>query len=353
MIYTIPEGNKPMSSCALELESVFNPDSNSDNNDDKNNGSSSTPISNTNYDNLNSDSYPKTFIILPDLTKEQELKWFSDNNEDIMLEHAYNTDAGFDLRYPGKNPIKLEPHLHTCIDLKVALEIPATTIIQLVSRSSLVNKGINIKGGIIDAEYVGNIIAMLQNNSEKAYTIDPNEKIAQAIFLPLVKIAQLMLVENRKKLGITVRGIQGFGSMGKIDIPVNIVKEEIIGQEEIISTGQTISILPYSQYMLAIEKREKKQEQIFEAEATLCKSEKIGLINLYIPAKSHNHIKIPIYNTMGRVIEIPKGTVIGYLTTKVKDQLPNHIPDFPQLCGYVDITSQTIYRRNAAQNIAQ
>ncbi|KAG9301863.1 hypothetical protein G9A89_004542 [Geosiphon pyriformis] len=46
---------------------------------------------------------------------------------------------------------------------------------------------------------------------------------------------------------------------------------------------------------------------------------------------------------MENVIEIPKKTIIGYLTTEVEDQLPNHIPDFPQLCEYVDITSQTIY----------
>ncbi|KAG9293366.1 hypothetical protein G9A89_007612, partial [Geosiphon pyriformis] len=53
---------------------------------------------------------------------------------------------------------------------------------------------------------------MLQNDSEKAYVIEPNEKIAQAIFLPLVKIAQLVSVGNRKKLKITAKGIQEFGS---------------------------------------------------------------------------------------------------------------------------------------------
>ncbi|KAG9305900.1 hypothetical protein G9A89_016552 [Geosiphon pyriformis] len=59
---------------------------------------------------------------------------------------------------------------------------------------------------------------MLQNDSEKAYIIDPNEKIAQAIFLYLVKIAQLVLVENREELGITARWIQGFGLIGRIDV---------------------------------------------------------------------------------------------------------------------------------------
>ncbi|KAG9295853.1 hypothetical protein G9A89_006592 [Geosiphon pyriformis] len=130
-----------------------------------------------------------------------------------MSECTHNTDAEFDLRYLGKEAIKLEPNLRTCIDLKIALEILATTIVQLAFRSSLAKKKINIRGGIINVGYVRNIIAMLQNDSEKAYIIEPNEKIAQAIFLPLVKIAQLVSVGNREKLGITVREIQEFGSM--------------------------------------------------------------------------------------------------------------------------------------------
>ncbi|KAG9291012.1 hypothetical protein G9A89_012884 [Geosiphon pyriformis] len=256
----------------------------------------------------------------------------------------HDMDAGFDLKYPGKVAIKLELHSHICIDLKITLEIPATTIVQLAFRSSLAKKGINIRGGIIDMGYVGNIITMLQNDSEKAYIIEPNEKIAQAIFLPLIRVAQLVSVRKREKLGITVRGIQGFGSTGRTDVLVNMAKEEIVGQRKIISTGQAISIPPYSQYMLTIEKKEKEQEQIFEAEATLCESEEIGLINLHIPAKSYSSIKIPIYNNTDNVISIPEGTTIGYLTTEIEDQPPNLIPDFPQLCGYVDITSQTIYK---------
>ncbi|KAG9287273.1 hypothetical protein G9A89_008903 [Geosiphon pyriformis] len=170
---------------------------------------------------------------------------------------------------------------------------------------------------------------MLQNDSEKAYIIEPNKKIAQTIFLPLVKIAQLMSVGNREELEITAREIQGFGSTGRIDVPVNIAEEKIVGQGEIIST--------------AIKRKKKEQEQIFEAEANLCESREIGLINLHIPAKSYSHIKIPIYNNTGNIINVPKRINIGYLTTEIEDQPPNPIPDFPQLCGYVDITSQTIY----------
>ncbi|KAG9288850.1 hypothetical protein G9A89_012179 [Geosiphon pyriformis] len=266
-VTTIPKEEKPISSCILKLESLLNPNSNPNNNDDKNNSSSSVQNSNDKNNDINSDSNfdsnYEQYIALLDLTKEQELKWFSNNNESIMPECMHNTNAGFDLRYPETEAIKLEPHMHTCINLKIALKIPAT--------------------------------------------------------------------------------IMGFGSMGRINVSVNMAEEEIVGQRKIISTSQAISIPPYSQYMLTIERKEKKQEQIFEAETSLCESEKIGLINFHILAKSYSHIKIPIYNNTGNVINIPERTTIGYLTTKIEDQPPNPIPDFPHLCGYVDITLQTIY----------
>ncbi|KAG9305938.1 hypothetical protein G9A89_016591 [Geosiphon pyriformis] len=189
MIYTIPEEDEPISSCTSELESTFNPNSNSDNDNDENNGFSFIQNGNENYDNSNSDSNPETYITFPDLTKKQELKWFSNNDKDIMSEHVHDTNTEFDLRYLGKNPIKLEPYSCICIDLKIALKIPATTIVQLISRSNLAKKGINIREEIIDTRYIGNIIAILQNNSEKTYIINPNEKITQTIFLSLVKIA--------------------------------------------------------------------------------------------------------------------------------------------------------------------
>ncbi|KAG9299789.1 hypothetical protein G9A89_013149 [Geosiphon pyriformis] len=261
--------------------------------------SSSAQIGDKNDNDLNSNSNPKTYIVFPDFSKKQELKWFNNNNENIMPECAHNTDARFNLRYSEKDTIKLEPHSCTCIDLKIALKIPATTIVQLAFRSSLAKKGINIRRGIINAGYVGNIIAILQNNLEKTYVIEPNEKITQTIFLPLVKVAQLVLVENKEELEITAREIQGFRST------------------------------------VTIERKVKDQIQIFEAEAQLCESGKIGLINLYISAKNYGYIKISIYNNTGNIMEIPKETIIGYLTTKIEKQPPNLIPDFSQLCKYM------------------
>ncbi|KAG9302357.1 hypothetical protein G9A89_011783 [Geosiphon pyriformis] len=319
IIYTIPEEKEPISSCISESELIFNPDSNSNYNDDKNNNSSFAQYSNKNDNDSNSNSNPETYIALPDLSKEQELRWFSDNNKDIMFKYTHNIDVKFDLKYLGKVAIKLEPHSHTCINLKIALEILATIMMQLASRSSLAKKRFNIRGKIINTGYIKNIIIILQNDLEKTYIIDPNEKIAQAIFLPLVKIAQLVSVENREKLGITAKGIQSFGSTDRIDVLVNMAEKKISDKGKIISICQAISILPYDQYMLAIKREVKDQAQLFETKATNCKSGEIGLTNLYISAKSPKNIKIFIYNTTKNIIEIPKGNIIGYLTNEVKN----------------------------------
>ncbi|CAG8668915.1 9999_t:CDS:2, partial [Ambispora gerdemannii] len=64
---------------------------------------------------------------------EQSLKYYNHQKEGIQPEKAYHTDAGFDLRYPGKKPLILEPHTITKIDLKIAVEIPEGTMMQLAS----------------------------------------------------------------------------------------------------------------------------------------------------------------------------------------------------------------------------
>ncbi|KAG9284335.1 hypothetical protein G9A89_007490 [Geosiphon pyriformis] len=77
-----------ISSCASESELIFNPDSNSNNNDDENTSFSSIQYGDNNDNDSNSDLNPNSdyeqYIALSDLTKKQELKWFSDNNKGIM-----------------------------------------------------------------------------------------------------------------------------------------------------------------------------------------------------------------------------------------------------------------------------
>ncbi|CAG8691077.1 1551_t:CDS:1, partial [Ambispora gerdemannii] len=59
-------------------------------------------------------------IIKRQKDNKQSLKYYNHQKEGIQPEKAHSTDAGFDLRYPGKKPLLLEPHTVTKIDLKIA-----------------------------------------------------------------------------------------------------------------------------------------------------------------------------------------------------------------------------------------
>ncbi|KAG9289246.1 hypothetical protein G9A89_002589 [Geosiphon pyriformis] len=155
------------------------------------------------FQNPTEDTETEQYLTYPNLSKKLELKWYSDNEEGICPKRAHDTDASFDLQYSGQSSIIIAPHSLVKINLKIALEISVSTMVHVAFRSSLAKKKINIKGGIIDAGYMGNIIVMLQNNSDRPYKIESQEKIAQAIFLPLVnqKIQdQALLFEASPKI---------------------------------------------------------------------------------------------------------------------------------------------------------
>ncbi|KAG9299701.1 hypothetical protein G9A89_013061 [Geosiphon pyriformis] len=188
---------------------------------------------------------------------------------------------------PFQEPNKTTETEH--IDLKIALEIP------------LRKKKIDVKEGIIDARYTRNIIVILQNNSDKSYKIESHNKIAQAIFLPLVKIPQLALITTHKKLGLTAQRINEFGLSGKGNVPVNFTEE---------NTDHEICSLT-------------------------------DIANLYLSAKAHKHFKISIHNLTKDVIKIPEGILVSSISANIQNlEKPQSIPDFAQLFLFCDITSQ-------------
>ncbi|KAG9296151.1 hypothetical protein G9A89_014743 [Geosiphon pyriformis] len=98
-----------------------------------------------------------------------QLKYFNNNGQEIKLEKAHEIDAGYNLRYPGKNTLVFQPNSLTKINLKIALEIPPGAMVQITSQSLLASKGINVRGGIIDAGYTGDITIILQNKTDKLF----------------------------------------------------------------------------------------------------------------------------------------------------------------------------------------
>ncbi|KAG9301694.1 hypothetical protein G9A89_016765 [Geosiphon pyriformis] len=90
-----------------------------------------------------------------------QLKYFNNNEQGIKPEKAHEIDAGYDLRYPDKDTLILKPKSLTKINLKIALKIPPGAMVQIASRFSLASKKINVRGGIIDAGYTGDITVIL------------------------------------------------------------------------------------------------------------------------------------------------------------------------------------------------
>ncbi|KAG9303293.1 hypothetical protein G9A89_013619 [Geosiphon pyriformis] len=151
-----------------------------------------------------------------------QLKYFNNNGQRIKPKKAHNIDARYDLRYLDKDTLVLKPKSFTKINLKIALEILTGAIVQIASRSSLVSKGINVREGIINARYTGDITVILQNETNKLFKIKHAEKIAQAIYLPLINISGLQLVNQREQLRKSDKETQDFGSTGQFTVPVNI-----------------------------------------------------------------------------------------------------------------------------------
>ncbi|KAG9290022.1 hypothetical protein G9A89_010328 [Geosiphon pyriformis] len=120
-----------------------------------------------------------------------QLKYFDNHGQEIRPEKTHEINAGYDLRYPGKDTLVLQPKSLTKINLKIALKIPPGAMVQIASRSSLASKKINIRGKIIDAGYTGDITIMLQNKTDKPFKIEHAKKIAQAIYLSLINISGL------------------------------------------------------------------------------------------------------------------------------------------------------------------
>ncbi|KAG9306737.1 hypothetical protein G9A89_004446 [Geosiphon pyriformis] len=166
---------------------------------------------------------PITPIYLFENQLPLQLKYFDNYGQGIRPEKAHKINAGYDLRYSRKDTLVLQPKFLTKINLKIVLEILPGAMVQIASRLSLASKEINIREEVIDAEYTRDITIILQNKTEKTFKIEHAEKIAQAIYLPLINISSLQSVNNREQLRKSKRGMQGFGSTEQFTVLVNIV----------------------------------------------------------------------------------------------------------------------------------
>ncbi len=130
--------------------------------------------------------------------------------------YVRNGDSGFDLRANIIKPITLKPLERTLIDTGLFFELPKGYDMEIRSRSGLALKnGVMVLNspGTIDLEYRGNIGVILINFGSEDFTVNPGDRIAQALIRHSLTDNEIVLKEV-KEISDTDRGNNGFGSTG-------------------------------------------------------------------------------------------------------------------------------------------
>ena len=129
--------------------------------------------------------------------------------------YATEASAGLDLRAALDEPLSLAPGDAALIPSGLAIHVAEPGLCAVVlPRSGLGHKHGIVLGngtGLIDADYQGPLMISAWNRGRQAYVIEPGERIAQLVLLPIVR-ARLEVVDTFAE---SARGAGGFGHTGR------------------------------------------------------------------------------------------------------------------------------------------
>ena len=128
--------------------------------------------------------------------------------------YATTGSAGMDLRACLDGALTLNPGDTTLIPTGLAIHIgdPGLAAV-ILPRSGLGHKHGIVLGnlvGLIDSDYQGQLLISCWNRGQDSFTIEPGERIAQLVFVPVVQVS-LQAVDDFNQ---SDRGIGGFGHSG-------------------------------------------------------------------------------------------------------------------------------------------
>ena len=132
-----------------------------------------------------------------------------------LPQYATSGSAGVDLRACLSAPVVLDPGRTELIPTGIAihLEDPGLAAV-LLPRSGLGHKHGIVLGnlvGLIDSDYQGQVMVSCWNRGAQAFTVQPGERIAQLVVVPVVQV-QFEIVEDFET---SRRGAGGFGHSGR------------------------------------------------------------------------------------------------------------------------------------------
>ncbi|MBT9498566.1 MULTISPECIES: dUTP diphosphatase [Zoogloea] len=129
--------------------------------------------------------------------------------------YATSGSAGLDLRACLEAPIALAPGHTTLVPTGIALHLADPGLAAMIlPRSGLGHKHGIVLGnlvGLIDSDYQGQIFVSVWNRGHESFTIQPMERIAQLVVVPVLQVA-FNVVDSFDQ---SARGVSGFGSTGK------------------------------------------------------------------------------------------------------------------------------------------
>lgn len=129
--------------------------------------------------------------------------------------YATDGSAGLDLCACLESPVTLKPGDTTLIETGIAIHIKDAGLAgTILPRSGLGHKHGIVLGnlvGLIDSDYQGPLKVSLWNRGSADYTIEPGDRIAQLVIVPVVQASFNVVNEFEQ----TERGDGGFGSTGK------------------------------------------------------------------------------------------------------------------------------------------
>ena len=129
--------------------------------------------------------------------------------------YATSGSAGLDLRACIDEPMTLRPGESSLVPSGLAIHLGDPGLAALViPRSGLGHKHGIVLGnlvGLIDSDYQGQMFVSCWNRGKEAFVVNPLERIAQLVVVPVVQVA-LNVVDSFEE---SRRGAGGFGSTGK------------------------------------------------------------------------------------------------------------------------------------------
>jgi dUTP pyrophosphatase len=134
---------------------------------------------------------------------------------DQLPAYATPGSAGLDLRACLQEPLTLQANAWQLVPTGIAIYLADPGFAALIlPRSGLGHKHGIVLGnlvGLIDSDYQGQLMVSAWNRSDTAFTMEPMERIAQLVIVPVLQ-AQFEVVAD---FPASVRGEGGYGSTGK------------------------------------------------------------------------------------------------------------------------------------------